>query len=69
VEAKSKEKWQKESAKSYKGLEASKDEQIKNLKEQGIYFLKKKDDELRVFVAEFATYKLEKDAEVRGLYN
>lgn len=64
---KSKEKWQLESTRNYKALEASKDEQIKNLKEQGQYFLNKKDEELRKFVAEYEAYKKAKDAEVKQL--
>jgi hypothetical protein len=48
-------------------LEAGKEEQIKNLKEQAQYFLNKKDEELRTFVAEFETYREAKDAEVKQL--
>ena len=67
AEAKNKESWQKQAAKNYKSLESTKDEQIKNLKEQGQYFLKKKDEELRTFVSEYETYKKAKDAETKQL--
>jgi len=45
---KAKTSWQQEARANYKALEGSKDEQIKNLKEQGTYFLKRKDEELQV---------------------
>ena len=66
-EAQNKEFWQRESTRSYKALESSKDEQIKNLKEQGQYFLKKKEEELRGFVSQYETYKKAKNVEVKQL--
>lgn len=67
AQSQDKAKWQQDAAKSYKALEANKDALIKNLKEQSQYFLNKKDDELRAFVAEFEAYKKAKEAETEQL--
>jgi hypothetical protein len=65
----SKEKWRRDSARAYGELEASKDQQIANLKEQSAFFLRRKEEELREYVREVDAYKKHKERETTQLRN